>query len=158
MTSASWPWAFTARSTSRPLPSGIRRSVTIRSNWSSVSALTASVTPGASPTWWPRLRRSNASVERAELSSSTTRMLAMRSGRRHGQGDGESRALPGLGLDVDVTPVGGHDAPDDGQAQARPAGLLRKERLEDAPPFFWRNAATRVGHRDDDVAVLSLHV
>src|SRR5207342_3266295 len=112
----------------------------MRSKVSSVRALTASVTPAASTTRWPRLRKSSASVERADTSSSTMRMSAMPSGRLDGQGDHEPRALPGFRLDVDVAAVGGHDPPHDGQSQAGASRLLGEERLEDAPPLLGRNA------------------
>src|SRR5262245_62138533 len=153
ITSASCPCAFTALRTSRPLPSGMRRSVTMRSKASSVSALTASVTPAASATRWPRLRRRRARVERAEVSSSTTRMSAMASVRGHGRGDEEPRAPVRLRLDVNVAPVGGHDAPHDGETEPRSPRLLREEGLEDPPPLLRRDAAAGVGHGDQDVAV-----
>src|SRR6266436_47986 len=64
--------------TSRPTPSGMRRSVTITSKASARSSRTAAVTLSASRTRWPRCLSKSARVVRAEDSLSTTRIAAIR--------------------------------------------------------------------------------
>src|SRR5216683_2997337 len=148
MTSASGQWARAARSTSRPSPSGMRRSVTMTSKASSVRALTAAPTPSASVTRWLRFRSSSARVVRAEASSSTTRIAAISHARGDRQHDGEARALAGRRLDVDPPPVRGDDAPGDGEPEAGAAPLPGVEGLEDPPALLDRNPAAGVGDRD----------
>src|SRR5215469_9814121 len=150
MTSASGQWAREARSTSRPSPSGIRRSVTITSNPSSVSALMAAATPSTSVTWWPRFLRRRPRVLRAEGSSSTMRMVAIVV-LSLGEKNGEARAAPGRRLDLDPTAVGRHDAPGDGEAEAGARGLARVEGLEDAAALLSGHAASGVADVDGDL-------
>src|SRR5215470_5898047 len=153
MTSASGQWAREARSTSRPSPSGIRRSVTITSNPSSVSALMAAATPSTSVTWWPRFLRRRPRVLRAEGSSSTMRMVAIVVLSPKGEENGEARPASGRRLDLDPPAVGRHNAPGDGEAEAGARGLARVEGLEDPAALLGGHAASGVADVDGDLSL-----
>src|SRR5262245_13851362 len=153
MTSASGQWARAARSTSRPSPSGIRRSVTITSNPSSVSALMAAATPSISVTWWPRFLRRRPRVLRAEGSSSTMRMVAIVVLSPKGEEKGAARPASGRRLDLDPSAVSRHDAPSDGEAEAGACGFARVEGLEDSAALLGGHAAASVGDVDGNLSL-----
>src|SRR5262245_24735731 len=141
MTSASGQWTRAARSTSRPSPSGIRRSVTITSKASSAKVLTAVATPSASATRWLRFLSRSARVVRAEDSSSTTRIVAIALARKQ---DGEAGAPAGGRVNLDPAAMARHDAAGDRQPETGPPRLARVERLEHAPALVGRHAAAGV--------------
>src|SRR5438477_5494502 len=157
ITSVAGAWALVARSTSRPSPSGIRRSVTTRSKTSSARSLAAAVTPSASATRWPRLRSRSASVERAEGSSSTTSRWATSGGLQREE-QRHPRAAAGLGVDLDAAPVGGDDTLGDAETEAAAVGLARGEGLEELIEPLGGNAGAGVADGEGDVAVATGHL
>src|SRR5918996_2929905 len=153
ITSVSGAWALTARSTSRPSPSGMRRSVTTRSKTSSPRCFVAPVRPSASRTRWPRLRKSSARVLRADGSSSTTSRCATSVASVQREQQRHPRAVAGLGVDLDPAAVSGDDPLGDGEPQPGAVGLAGVERLEDAGPALDGGPGAGVGDGEGDPAV-----
>src|SRR6266850_7945552 len=112
------------------------------------------------PVWGPHAPRARSSPGDTGRSSMTRlpaalRRLVLESQR---QGDGERRAAPHFGLDLDGAPVTLHDAeahrqPEPGAADLR---LRREERIEDPVTVLGGDAGAGVREGDPDPAVRRL--
>src|SRR5260370_1187874 len=138
--------SFAARSTARPSPSRIRRSVITRSNASRLSASIACAPPSTAVTSWPSCLSMIARRSRMLRSSSATRTRV--SGIARGQGDRERRAEAGRAAHVDVATVLLHDPVHEREPEAGALRLGGEEGLEQVREVAGGDAAAGVAHAE----------